>query len=159
MERGLIALGLLGFWVWGLFLIIGVSPFHKDDKQTATSTQSQTAQTTNPKTKQECIAAGYNEKPITDDNGAIVGRKLCQEDGSTKVDPLIGEGADAIYKSVSDNQTCSIKGNISYNTGEKIYHVPGQRYYAATNIDTAYGEKMFCSEQEAINAGWRKAYE
>jgi hypothetical protein len=24
---------------------------------------------------------------------------------------------------------CDIKGHISFNTGEKIYHVPGQEYY------------------------------
>jgi hypothetical protein len=27
---------------------------------------------------------------------------------------------------------CGIKGNISVNTGERIYHVPGQKYYWAT---------------------------
>ncbi len=29
---------------------------------------------------------------------------------------------------------CSIKGNVSIETGERIYHVPGQRYYDATRI-------------------------
>lgn len=29
---------------------------------------------------------------------------------------------------------CAIKGNISIDTGERIYHVPGQRYYDATRI-------------------------
>lgn len=53
---------------------------------------------------------------------------------------------------------CWIKGNISYNTGEKIYHLPGCEYYDATTIDERYGEKWFCTEKEAINAGWRKAY-
>ncbi|GAA4185839.1 hypothetical protein [Shinella granuli] len=24
---------------------------------------------------------------------------------------------------------CNIKGNISYNGGQRIYHVPGQHYY------------------------------
>jgi hypothetical protein len=52
---------------------------------------------------------------------------------------------------------CNIKGNISQTTGEHIYHVPGQRYYDATVIDPAAGERWFCSEQEAIQAGWRKS--
>jgi len=52
---------------------------------------------------------------------------------------------------------CNIKGNISINTGERIYHVPGQRYYDATRISSQYGERWFCSEQEARRAGWRKA--
>ena len=54
--------------------------------------------------------------------------------------------------------SCNIKGNISYSTGEKIYHVPGQQYYSQTKINTAYGERWFCSEAEAIRAGWRKSY-
>ncbi len=53
---------------------------------------------------------------------------------------------------------CDIKGNISVDTGEKIYHVPGQEYYYETNIHPEYGERWFCTEQEAIANGWRKAY-
>lgn len=51
---------------------------------------------------------------------------------------------------------CNIKGNINYN-GEKIYHVPGQEYYDETKIDEEYGERWFCSEEEAQAAGWRKS--
>lgn len=51
---------------------------------------------------------------------------------------------------------CNIKGNIN-SKGEKIYHLPGQRYYNNTKIDTGKGERWFCSEQEALNAGWRAA--
>ena len=52
---------------------------------------------------------------------------------------------------------CNIKGNISYSTGEKIYHVPGQENYNDTVIDTSKGESWFCTESEAVQAGWRKA--
>jgi hypothetical protein len=52
---------------------------------------------------------------------------------------------------------CIIKGNISYNTGERIYHVPSGAYYDATVINTGYGERWFCSEAEAQAAGWRKS--
>ncbi|MDO8487336.1 MAG: thermonuclease family protein [Candidatus Curtissbacteria bacterium] len=51
---------------------------------------------------------------------------------------------------------CVIKGNIS-STGEKIYHMPGQNYYNKTRIDTSKGEKWFCTEDEAVAAGWRKS--
>ncbi len=54
------------------------------------------------------------------------------------------------------SKTCRIKGNISWS-GEHIYHVPGQPYYDATRIDTAMGERWFCSEAQARAAGWRKA--
>lgn len=49
-----------------------------------------------------------------------------------------------------------IKGNIS-SSGEKIYHVPGQRDYAKTVIDESKGERWFATEAEAQAAGWRKA--
>src|SRR6516162_884175 len=51
---------------------------------------------------------------------------------------------------------CVIKGNIS-SSGERIYHVPGQRYYDKTVISWSKGERWFCTEQEAVAAGWRKA--
>jgi micrococcal nuclease len=52
--------------------------------------------------------------------------------------------------------SCVIKGNIS-SSKEKIYHMPGCGSYNQTAIDTSAGERWFCSEQEAVTAGWRKA--
>ncbi|RWC23234.1 MAG: thermonuclease family protein [Mesorhizobium sp.] len=52
---------------------------------------------------------------------------------------------------------CNVKGNISVNSGEHIYHVPGQKYYTQTVVNPAKGERWFCSEAEARAAGWRKA--
>lgn len=51
---------------------------------------------------------------------------------------------------------CVIKGNIS-RSGERIYHVPGGKYYEKTRIDTSQGERRFCSEKEARAAGWRRS--
>lgn len=58
-----------------------------------------------------------------------------------------------------NNGDCNIKGNISFGSGEKIYHMPGQKYYESTVIDLEYGERWFCTETEALNAGWRRAAE
>ena len=55
------------------------------------------------------------------------------------------------------NPECKIKGNISHNSGDKVYHVPGAEDYQSTTIDTARGERWFCTEEEAIQNGWRKA--
>jgi hypothetical protein len=52
---------------------------------------------------------------------------------------------------------CDVKANISSNTGERIYHVPGQKYYSQTKISWLAGERWFCSEAAARAAGWRKA--
>lgn len=56
---------------------------------------------------------------------------------------------------VSQSGGCVIKGNISEKG--RIYHVPGQKFYAQTRISEAKGERWFCSEDEARAAGWRRA--
>jgi endonuclease YncB( thermonuclease family) len=48
-----------------------------------------------------------------------------------------------------------VKGNISRSSDDRIYHVPGSRSYNDTVIDEPAGERWFCSEQEAVDAGWR----
>ena len=59
-------------------------------------------------------------------------------------------------KSVAE-QNCNIKGNISVSSGQKFYHVAGMEDYDGTIIDPSKGEKWFCSESDAIAAGWRRA--
>jgi hypothetical protein len=46
-----------------------------------------------------------------------------------------------------------LKGNTDA-LGRWIVHAPGQRDYAATRIDTAHGERWFCSIEAA---GWTPA--
>jgi|SRR3989344_8508838 len=58
---------------------------------------------------------------------------------------------------ISQINSCTIKGNISFNSKQKIYHLPNCPYYSSTKIDERYGERWFCTEQEALDAGWRKA--
>lgn len=48
---------------------------------------------------------------------------------------------------------CAIKGNHS-RRGDFIYHLPGQRYYEVTRP-----EALFCTESEAIAAGFRRSKE
>ncbi|WP_245330998.1 thermonuclease family protein [Mesorhizobium sophorae] len=56
----------------------------------------------------------------------------------------------------SGSDGCNIKGNIN-SSGERIYHVPGQEHYDRTQITLSKGERWFCSEAEALAAGWRPA--
>lgn len=56
-----------------------------------------------------------------------------------------------------DKKSCFIKGNISYKTKEKIYHIPWCENYHDTEIDLNKWEKWFCSEKDAIAAWRRKA--
>lgn len=55
---------------------------------------------------------------------------------------------------ITSERECQIKGNIN-SRGERIYHLPGTRYYSRTIIDESRGERWFCDEAEAQAAGWR----
>lgn len=70
--------------------------------------------------------------------------------------PSSPQPATTSYSSTTTTPQCDIKGNIN-SKGEKIYHVPGQKYYNKTKIDETKGERWFCNEAEAVNAGWRRA--
>ena len=48
---------------------------------------------------------------------------------------------------------CPIKGNISKNG--RIYHAPWSPWYSRTKVSPKKGERWFCSEAEAVAAGWR----
>ena len=60
-------------------------------------------------------------------------------------------------ETASNSGSCDIKGNIAFETGERIYHVPGQMFYDSTVVNPGKGEQCFCSEQEARAAGWRRS--
>ena len=51
---------------------------------------------------------------------------------------------------------CVIKGNIN-SRGERVYHLPRDRWYAKTQIDQSRGERWFCSESDARAAGWHRS--
>ena len=58
-------------------------------------------------------------------------------------------------RAATRKEGCVIKGNISPNG--RIYHLPGQKGYEQTRISPSKGERWFCSEAEAREAGWRKS--
>lgn len=66
-------------------------------------------------------------------------------------------GRDIRHTASRDRGACNIKGNISRNSGRRIYHLPGDPDYAKTRISTSHGERWFCTESEARAAGWRRA--
>lgn len=74
--------------------------------------------------------------------------------GSPQVDSASSPQAGSEGSISTSGGQCVVKGNIS---SEKIYHLPGCQSYEKTVIDTSAGERWFCSESEAVEAGWRKA--
>ncbi len=51
---------------------------------------------------------------------------------------------------------CVIKGNVTRNG--RIYHMPWSPWYQRVRIDADPAKRWFCSETEAVAAGWRPAY-
>ena len=51
---------------------------------------------------------------------------------------------------------CPIKGNVD-GFGRRIYHVPWSQWYALTKVSESRGERWFCDERAAVEAGWRRA--
>ena len=74
----------------------------------------------------------------------------------TPTSTATAELAGCPYGCTEEIPGCNIKGNISSKSGEKIYHMPYQRYYDQTVINPDYGERWFCTEEEAVANGWRK---
>ncbi len=65
-----------------------------------------------------------------------------------------GKRLDAV--AAGDQKGCRIKGNVGRG-GKRFYHIPGGRWYDQTNIDRSKGERWFCTEAEAREAGWRRS--
>jgi len=51
---------------------------------------------------------------------------------------------------------CLIKGNLDKND-HRWYHLPEFRHYQTTKVNLLSGDQWFCTEQEAIEAGFEKA--
>ena len=76
---------------------------------------------------------------------------------SNFIEPWLWRRGKRFFDRLSRNKkNCLIKGNIS-RSGTRIYHTPGSTYYGRTRITEGRGERWFCSEKEAIDAGWRKS--
>lgn len=84
------------------------------------------------------------------------GRTANQNQLPTNSSVPVTQGLLSQQQPVQSRAECLIKGNINRN-GEKIYHMPGSKWYARTQINERSGERWFCSTAEAEKAGWRSA--
>ncbi len=55
------------------------------------------------------------------------------------------------------SEECSIKGNISLGVAGKTYFTEDCLSYSRVKIDPERGEEYFCSEKEAVEAGYKRA--
>ena len=51
-----------------------------------------------------------------------------------------------------------IKGNVNNKTGDRTYYIPGTLFYDTTRIDESNGDRLFCTESEAIESGWLRSH-
>lgn len=49
----------------------------------------------------------------------------------------------------------TIKGNVTKDS--KIFHVPGGVHYEQVKVEPQKGERLFCTEDDAVAAGWVKS--
>ena len=60
---------------------------------------------------------------------------------------LPGETTDTVF--------CVVKGTVT-EEDQKLFLIPSDDDYHSREIDPARGERMFCSDDEAILAGWTR---
>ena len=58
-------------------------------------------------------------------------------------------------KDDAPRQICDIKGIVS-DTGERVYLVPSDPEYDGIDLILSRGEQLFCSDDQAEIAGWRR---
>jgi hypothetical protein len=145
---------------------IGIDEFPNSSEKTqaAEALQShnrqhqETAQAEMTQTKYEETADALDRKLQTPEVPSGPSKPEAQETIQAKLTAYVETDPNGCpYGCTSHKQGCDIKGNISFNTQEKIYHVPGGDFYDATVVNPAEGEKWFCNEDEARNNGWRKS--
>ena len=72
--------------------------------------------------------------------------------------PCRGSGATASAsggKAGKPEEECNVKGMLD-EAGERIYVVPTDADYDDVAVDLGKGEQLFCSDEEARHAGWRR---
>ena len=87
--------------------------------------------------KWESVSSQY-KRVLTDAHEVAVTRKLGIY--SEKCRPTIAP------------QGCIIKGNV--RAGVSTYFLPSCKFYGITTVDLSYGDRWFCSEEEAAKAGF-----
>jgi len=102
-----------------------------------------------------------NEILLEDGHAELFGAQTSAKERLQKANQYARENQLGIYGNCISlqppNPKCNIKGNIHARNKTKFYHLPGCKSYSNTKIETFRGEEWFCSEEEAEEAGFKKA--
>jgi endonuclease YncB( thermonuclease family) len=69
----------------------------------------------------------------------------------------IGIFSEKCYQTVPPNPKCSIKGNDDEYKKQKVYFTQSCGFYTLVDVQLYRGDAWFCTEAEAIKAGFTKA--
>lgn len=70
----------------------------------------------------------------------------------------IGIFSEACFQKEPENPKCKIKGTLDEKSSDrKFYLKPSCAYYDSVVVEKYLGEQWFCTEQEAIQAGFTKS--
>ena len=86
--------------------------------------------------------------------------ELLKERGREAKENQSGIWSEKCYQETNiANPKCDIKGNLGkHEHGEKkTYHYPGCSEYDRTIVELDLGEQWFCTEEEAVKAGYKKS--
>jgi hypothetical protein len=79
--------------------------------------------------------------------------------GATRLPPWDWRAGVKMADRPSDaTRECNVKGALGAD-GQRFYYVPSDAEYEAISIDPSRGETVFCSDDEARLAGWRRVGE
>ena len=110
----------------------------------------------NGKNVNEMILAAGMARYHSDSTSVREDLKVAQEKAKTN---NLGLFSEKCYQPDinSEKPDCNIKANIDKNTKEKVYYLPGCVQYKTTIVEKDIGENWYCSEKEALEAGYRKS--
>ena len=102
-----------------------------------------------------------NEMVIRDGYGfftraAESATQVMQEANKYAREKAIGIYGPECYQKDPPNPKCAIKGNLDRDKKVWTYLTPGCSYYDVSIVEKFKGERWFCSEAEAIKAGYTK---
>lgn len=69
----------------------------------------------------------------------------------------LGIFSEKCEQTIPPDPKCVIKGNIDKNSSRRNYYLPGCAQYKFTIVEKDFGEDWFCTETQAVTAGFTKA--
>ena len=165
---GVLAFGIMAVWAWlrekskmlayifaGL-VVVGILYLQPNSSSQEKSRDSNPCSSVAPEDRQDCLDEYYSVPTL--DYSQLHQNTPEPPDDLFESEEEYDAKTNGCPKGCTIHKAgCDIRGNVSFNSGEKIYHLPGQEYYADTVVNSAYGERWFCTEDEAQANGFRRS--